>query len=299
MVILSPLISEELKISCSHVVSIIDDYSRDSLLKLQEKRTFPTSSRALNSSLGGGLRTQEIVELVGFDHLSIGELLTHITIDHLYNNQNFEALIISTNGSPNEYELYQICRGFLEKKETDKHIDDSIFNVLRRIYIINCLSDIHLSKVLDDLLEGRFSGGKSLDLFKSKDRQDLTLLQIQGLSSLFDNMDAKSTKCSSALLAIKLRNLCTNSNCSILISNFQTALLSSNSASYDPYIESDNPAFSKLSQKWHSSIDTKIYVLPLKKKEQHTRIMIKVIKSKRERSGRICHISFSKQGIQD
>ncbi|EAN31611.2 hypothetical protein TpMuguga_04g00259 [Theileria parva strain Muguga] len=258
--------------SANSITSLLDEYSQNSLLNLKSKRITPTSSPNLNVLFDGGIRSQELIEFFGDDYEANAEFLTHLVFEYLYSDPYANAIVITTNYSQNPYRLYESCKCFLRKFDfAEDKTSEELEKLLKRVYIIPCVSISDLLCILDTIAYNGYTQENS--------DSHLGLITIHILSSLFNETDFSSTKRDSTTVVIKLREIAHELNCSILVSNFKTHLTNSKEE-FDPYLETDNAVFSKLSGTWHSAIDTRIYLTSLNA-DRFVKITAQVITSRR------------------
>nr|PVC53908.1 hypothetical protein MACL_00003427 [Theileria orientalis] len=235
----------------SKILKTLEECSRLSLSKLDSKRLTPTRSQSINTVLSGGIHTQEVTELFGDDFEASGELLNHLIFENLEEDPLAEAIIITTNYAQNENRLLDVCREFYKRTKNSTRLDHYIANTLNRIHIVPCLSSNDLYHILSMIYEKKYKGDSIYHL---------SIVTIHIFSSLFDDSSPSYVKKHSRFLSFALRDLAIHMNCAIFVSNFQTQLSISNEAVFDPFLETDNAVFSKLSELWHSIVDTRIHI---------------------------------------
>lgn len=148
-------------------VSFIERYSQENTKNLKKKRLIPTSSRGINNTLGGGLFTQELVELVSSGHMHIGQLILHMLAHILHSDPTAEAVIISSNGSQNEETIYKVAYRYVRSQrkviglKDSVNVEDLVFNIMKRIFVIHCAELSQLSLILDELAQGRYKKRRS------------------------------------------------------------------------------------------------------------------------------------------
>ncbi|UKK02551.1 hypothetical protein MACK_002644 [Theileria orientalis] len=235
----------------STILKTLEECSKLSISNLNAKRLTPTRSQSINTVLNGGIHTQEITEFFGDDFEASGELLTHLIFENLEEDPLAEAIIITTNYSQNENRLLDVCREFYKRTKNSTRLDHYIANTLNRIYIVPCLSSNDLYHIIS-LIYGK--------KYKHDSIYHLSIVTIHIFSSLFDESNPSYVKKHSRFLSFALRDLAIHMNCAIFVSNFQTQLSISNESVFDPFLETDNAVFSKLSELWHSIVNTRIHL---------------------------------------
>ncbi|UKJ89553.1 hypothetical protein MACJ_002804 [Theileria orientalis] len=233
------------------ILKTLEECSKSSISRLNAKRLTPTRSQSINTLLSGGIYTQEITEIFGDDFEANAELLTHLIFENLEEDPLAEAIIITTNYSQNENRLLDVCREFYKRTKNSTRLDHYIANTLNRIHIVPCLSSNDLYHILSMIYEKKY---------KKDSVYHLSIVTIHIFSSLFDDSNPNYFKKHSRFLSFALRDLAIHMNCAIFVSNFQTQLSISNEAVFDPFLETDNAVFSKLSELWHSVVNTRIYL---------------------------------------
>ncbi|GBE61599.1 DNA repair RAD51 homolog 3-like protein, putative [Babesia ovata] len=144
-------------------IRFVEEYSDEALRILSEKEIISTQSSGLNRVLNGGIATQEVTEILGENHMHNGELIIHILVHQLYVDKNAEAVMITSNGVQNDDTIYRVAHRHVATRLSSDDVDEMAFDIMKRIFIVQCLDIRELMAALEDVSNGKYKKAEQAD----------------------------------------------------------------------------------------------------------------------------------------